>query len=46
MQPVRSVAAYGTSEDPQGYGEKIAHRLFPNLLPYTVGTESSLGFVE
>ena len=40
------VAAYGTSEDPQGYGEKIAHRLFPNMLPYTVGTEASLGFVE
>jgi hypothetical protein len=40
------VAAYGTSEDPQGYGEKIAHRLLPNLLPYQVGTQASLGFVE
>jgi hypothetical protein len=40
------VAAYGTSEDPQGYGEKIAHRLFPNMLPYEVGTQASLGFTE
>jgi hypothetical protein len=40
------VAAYGTSEDPQGYGEKIAHRLFPNLLPYEVGTQASLGFTD
>ncbi|MEI9977568.1 MAG: DUF4331 family protein [Edaphobacter sp.] len=40
------VAAYGTAEDPNAYGEKIAHRLFPNMLPYTVGTEASLGFVE
>ena len=40
------VAAYGTSEDPQGYGKKIAHRLFPNMLPYEVGTQASLGFTE
>lgn len=40
------VAAYGTAEDPQAYGEKIAHRLFPNMLPYEVGTQASLGFVE
>jgi len=40
------VAAYGTSEDPQGYGEKIAHRLFPNMLPYQVGTQASFGFTE
>ena len=40
------VAAYGTAEDPQEYGEKIAHRLFPNMLPYEVGTPASLGFTE
>jgi hypothetical protein len=40
------VAAYGTAEDPQEYGEKIAHRLFPNMLPYEVGTPASLGFIE
>jgi hypothetical protein len=40
------VAAYGTAEDPQAYGERIAHRLFPNMLPYEVGTQASLGFIE
>jgi hypothetical protein len=40
------VAAYGTAEDPHAYAEKIAHRLLPNMLPYTVGTQASLGFVE
>ena len=40
------VAAYGTAEDPQEYGERIAHRLFPNMLPYEVGTQASLGFIE
>jgi hypothetical protein len=38
------VAAYGTAEDPHEYGAKIAHRLFPNMLPYEVGTQASLGF--
>lgn len=40
------VAAYGTAEDPHAYAEKIAHRMLPNMLPYTVGTEASLGFIE
>jgi hypothetical protein len=40
------VAAYGTAEDPVAYGEKIAHRLLPNMLPYQVGTQASLGFTE
>jgi Domain of unknown function (DUF4331) len=40
------VAAYGTAEDPHAYAEKIAHRMFPNMLPYAVGTQASLGFVE
>ncbi|SFI91187.1 DUF4331 family protein [Amycolatopsis sacchari] len=40
------VAAYGTAEDPQAYGEKLAHRFFPNVLPYTVGTPASFGFAE
>jgi hypothetical protein len=40
------VTAYGTAEDPHAYAEKIAHRLLPNMLPYTVGTQASLGFVE
>jgi hypothetical protein len=40
------VAAYGTAEDPQGYGQEIAHRLLPNILPYKVGTSALLGFTE
>jgi len=40
------VSAYGTAEDPQAYAEKVAHRLFPNMLPYVIGTPAALGFVE
>ena len=40
------VAANGTSDDPQGYGAKVAHRFFPNVLPYEVGTPAAFGFVE
>ena len=40
------VAALGTAEDPQAYGEKVAHRFFPNILPYEVGTAASFGFAE
>jgi len=41
-----AVAANGTSEDPRAYAEKVAHRFFPNVLPYTVGTAAMFGFVE
>jgi Domain of unknown function (DUF4331) len=40
------VAAYGTSEDPQGYGAKVAHRFFPNILPYEVSSQATFGFLE
>ena len=40
------VAANGTAEDPQAYGEKLAHRFFPNILPYEVGTPATFGFAE
>jgi Domain of unknown function (DUF4331) len=40
------VAANGTAEDPQAYGEKVARRFCPNLLPYMVGTAASFGFAE
>ncbi len=40
------VAANGTSQDPQGYGTKVAHRFFPNVLPYEVGTRAAFGFAE
>jgi Domain of unknown function (DUF4331) len=42
----RVVAATGTAEDPAAYGEKVARRFFPNVLPYTVGTAASFGFAE
>lgn len=38
------VAAYGTAEDASAYGEKIARRICPNLLPYEIGTPASFGF--
>ena len=38
------VAATGTSEDPEGYGETVARRLFPDVLPYVVGTPATYGF--
>jgi len=40
------VAALGTAEDPRAYGEKVAHRFCPNILPYEVGTPASFGFLE
>jgi Domain of unknown function (DUF4331) len=40
------VAANGTAEDPRAYGEKVARRFCPNILPYEVGTPAAFGFVE
>jgi hypothetical protein len=37
------VGAYGTAEDPRAYGERLAHRLFPNMLPYEIGTSAAFG---
>jgi len=39
------VGAYGTAEDPRAYGERVAHRFCPNLLPYEIGTAAVFGFV-
>jgi hypothetical protein len=39
------VAASGTSGDPQGYGRAVARELFPDVLPYVVGTPATYGFV-
>jgi hypothetical protein len=41
-----ALAANGTTEDPHGYAETVAHRILPNLLPYTVGTPARFGFAE
>ncbi|MYS19698.1 protein of unknown function, partial [Streptomyces sp. DvalAA-14] len=38
------VAASGTSADPRGYGRAVAEQLFPDVLPYTVGTPATFGF--
>ncbi len=40
------VAANGTAEDPRAYAERVAHRFFPNMLPYTIGTTAAFGFAE
>jgi len=38
------VGASGTSGDPKGYGETVARELFPDVLPYVVGTPATYGF--
>lgn len=38
------VAASGTSDDPQGYGQVVARKLLPDVLPYVVGTPAVYGF--
>jgi Domain of unknown function (DUF4331) len=40
------VSAYGTADSPAAYGEKVAHRFFPNILPYEIGTPAVFGFAE
>jgi hypothetical protein len=41
-----AVSANGTAENPRAYAERVAHRLFPNILPYEVGTSAVFGFAE
>src|SRR5712691_1174800 len=38
------VAAHGTAEDPEAYGQAIAELLLPDILPYRIGTPASFGF--
>ncbi|HEV8193188.1 MAG TPA: DUF4331 family protein [Ktedonobacterales bacterium] len=38
------VAASGTSDDPQGYGQTVARELFPDVLSYVVGTPATYSF--
>jgi hypothetical protein len=38
------VTASGTSDDPHGYGQAVAGELFPDVLPYVIGTPASYGF--
>jgi hypothetical protein len=38
------VSASGASADPHGYGQTVARVLFPDVLPYLVGTPATYGF--
>jgi hypothetical protein len=38
------VAASGTSDDPDGYGQAVARDPFPDVLPYVVGTPATYCF--
>ena len=38
------VAASGTAADPTGYGQAVAAKIFPDVLPYVVGTPAVYGF--
>ena len=40
------VSAYGTAEDPRAYGEVVARRFCPNVLPYEVGTPAAFSFAS
>jgi hypothetical protein len=35
------VAASGTSDDPEGYGETVARELFPDVMSYVIGTPAT-----
>ena len=38
------VAASAAAADPKGYGQAVARSLFPDVLPYVIGTPASYGF--
>jgi hypothetical protein len=38
------VAASGTSDDPEGYGQTVVRELFPDVLSYVIGTPATYGF--
>ena len=38
------VSALGTSQDPETYGQYVSRKLFPDVLPYVVGTPATYGF--
>jgi len=39
-----TVAASGTSDDPESYGQAVAGQLFPDVLSYVVGTPATYSF--
>ncbi|GIH25778.1 hypothetical protein Aph01nite_40880 [Acrocarpospora phusangensis] len=40
------VGACGTAEDAGSYAQSVVSRIFPNVLPYTLGTHAVYGFAE
>jgi hypothetical protein len=40
------VSARGTTSDPHGYGQEVADRILPDILPYTIGTPATFGFAK
>ncbi|MFJ8173206.1 DUF4331 family protein [Streptomyces sp. NPDC094473] len=40
------VSAYGAAENPQAYARVFVDRLFPNMLPYGIGTQASYSFAS
>jgi hypothetical protein len=36
--------AAGIGDEPSGYGETVARELFPDVLPYVIGTPATFGF--
>jgi hypothetical protein len=40
------VAATGTAENPNAHAEMVVQRLFPNILPYVIGTSAVFGFAD
>ncbi len=40
------VSATATADNPQGYGQAVARRLFPDVLHYVVGTAAAYGFAS
>lgn len=40
------VGIRGTTSDPHGYGQEVAERVLPDILPYTIGTPATFGFAK
>jgi hypothetical protein len=45
-QVAEIVLRHGTAADPAGYGQAVARRITPDVLPYTIGTSATFGFAE
>lgn len=43
-EQIAAVVGSGAVEDAEGYGQTVSHELFPDVLPYVVGTPATYGF--